>query len=269
MRSPVPPTWNTIGMPASAAAAHTPSRPRWLGEWPGGHPEATEQRGGAHVQRLGGQRRRAVEVAQRHVQRRQQAVVDRAELDHPTVVGPGRADGQLEVARVLPVAQAAVVERVEHELAGEAEQVEGARPVVGDERAGGGEVLAQHDLVGLGRHLLVGVQAGDEPIEGRVQVGSESSACCRSPVWRSSLPPGYRSGAIRSRSAGSAWSRSQFGVSMMWASASCTTSPVELYPIAQSLHPASTCVETPGSGTGRFTFDRASRPSDVAGMMGR
>ena len=41
MRSPVPPTWNTTGMPASLAAAHTGSRPTWLGEWVGGHPDAT------------------------------------------------------------------------------------------------------------------------------------------------------------------------------------------------------------------------------------
>ena len=41
MRSPVPPTWNTTGMPASWAVAHTGSRPRWLGEWPGGQPDAT------------------------------------------------------------------------------------------------------------------------------------------------------------------------------------------------------------------------------------
>src|SRR5690606_18299836 len=34
---------------------------------------------------------------------------------------------------------------------------------------------------------------------------------------------------MRSRIAGSAWSRSQLGVSMMWASASCTTYPVRLY----------------------------------------
>ena len=50
--------------------------------------------------------------------------------------------GQVEVAAVLPVVQPAVVERVEHELAGEAEQVERAGPVLGEERAGGGEVLA-------------------------------------------------------------------------------------------------------------------------------
>ena len=38
-----------------------------------------------------------------------------------------------------------------------------------------------------------------------------------------------RAGAMRSRMSGSAWSRSQVGVSMMWASASWTTRPVELY----------------------------------------
>ena len=45
---------------------------------------------------------------------------------------------------------------------------------------------------------------------------------------------------MRSRIAGSAWSRSQVGVSMMWASASCTTSPVELYAMPAIMPEAST-----------------------------
>ena len=113
-----------------------------------------EQRGGAHGDRLGGHRAGRVEVGERHVARRQQPGIDGAELDHPPVVRPGRADGQLEVAAVLPVVQAAVVERVEHELAGEAEQVERPRPVLGEERPGGGEVLAVHDLRRLGVAVL-------------------------------------------------------------------------------------------------------------------
>ena len=57
---------------------------------------------------------------------------------------------------------------------------------------------------------------------------------------------------MRSRIAGSAWSRSQFGVSMMWASASCTTRPVVLYTIAPvspqraAAHTVATCA-TPTS----------------------
>jgi len=46
------------------------------------------------------------------------------------------------------------VEGVEHQLAGEAEQVEGTGTVGGDERTGGGEVLAQHDLGGFVRPVL-------------------------------------------------------------------------------------------------------------------
>ena len=85
-------------------------------------------------------------------------------------MGAGRAVREVEVVAVLPVAQAPVVERVEHELAREAEQVEGARPVLGDERPRRGEVLARHDL---GRfHLLVlgrGV-LGPQAIERGVEV---------------------------------------------------------------------------------------------------
>ena len=36
----MPPTWNTTGIPASCAWAHTGSSPTWLGEWSGGQPEA-------------------------------------------------------------------------------------------------------------------------------------------------------------------------------------------------------------------------------------
>ena len=68
-----------------------------------------------------------VESSERHVAGGQQAGVGRAELDHAPVVGPCGAERELEVAGVLPVVQAAVVERVEHELAREAEQVERPR----------------------------------------------------------------------------------------------------------------------------------------------
>jgi hydroxypyruvate isomerase len=47
-------------------------------------------------------------------------------------VGAGRAVGELEVAAVLPVAQATVVERVEHQLALEAEQVDRTAKLAGD-----------------------------------------------------------------------------------------------------------------------------------------
>ncbi len=62
------------------------------------------------------------------------------------------------------------MERVEQELAGEAEQIEGTRPVFGDEATGGGEVLAGHDLLGLDRLVLVGGVALAEPVERPVDV---------------------------------------------------------------------------------------------------
>ena len=71
---------------------------------------------------------------------------------------------------MLPVVQPAVVERVEHELAREPEEVERPRPVFGDERAGRGEVLAAHDLFGLGRPVLVRRVLGAQAIEGRLEV---------------------------------------------------------------------------------------------------
>ena len=129
----------------------TPDRGRrgW-GSGCGGHPDATRSAAAPMSMASAASRPADVEVGERDVAGRQQPRVDRAELDHAPVVRPRRADGELEVAGVLPVAQPPVVERVEDELAGEAEQVERPRPVLGDERAGRGEVLAVHDLGGLG-----------------------------------------------------------------------------------------------------------------------
>ena len=50
------------------------------------------------------------------------------------------------------------------------EQVERPRPVVGDERARGGEVLAAHDLGRLGGPVLVAGVAGPHPLEGPLEV---------------------------------------------------------------------------------------------------
>jgi len=62
------------------------------------------------------------------------------------------------------------VERVEHELGAEAEQVEGAGPVLGEERAGGGEVLAAHDLGRLLGGVLGGAVLRRQAVEGGGEV---------------------------------------------------------------------------------------------------
>ena len=166
----MPPTWNTTGMRASSARAHTGSRPTWLGEWSGGHPDATSRAAApvaiASSARAGARSR----SASGHVAGGQQPGVDGAELDHAAVVRAGRADREVEIVAVLPVVEPPVVERVEHELAGEAEQVERPRPVLGEEAAGGGEVLAGHDLGLLDRAVLVGAVLRGQPVEGGDEV---------------------------------------------------------------------------------------------------
>ncbi len=115
-----------------------------------------EQRRGAHLDRLGRHRIGALEVDERDVAGGQEARIDRAELDHPAVVGAGGAVREIEVGLVLPLVQPAVVERVEHQLALHPDEVEHARPILGEERPGGSEVLAVHHLDVLVREELVG-----------------------------------------------------------------------------------------------------------------
>ncbi len=131
---------------------------------------SNQQRGRTQSDRLAGQFAGALEIGQWDVQRGQQARIGGTELDHRPVVGPGRADRQLHVAGVLPRAQPRVVERVEDQLAGEAEHVERPAAVLGDEAAGGGEVLAVHDFGRFGIDVLVGVMAGGETAERVVDV---------------------------------------------------------------------------------------------------
>ena len=137
----------------------------WLGEWSLGQPLAHQQGSGAHRDRLAGHRLGAGEVGQGHVARGQQPRIDRAELDHAAVVGAGGAVGEVEVAAALEPQQVPVVERVEHELARHPEQVEGQWPVRRDGAAGGDEVLALHDLVGIAgtelRVVVLGQRLGD------------------------------------------------------------------------------------------------------------
>ncbi len=113
-----------------------------------------QQRRRALREGVAGGGHRAVSVDQRDVEGGQQARVDRAELEHAPVVGAGGGVGEVGVG-VLHVVQAPVVERVEDELAREAEEIEGAGAVLGDEGPRGGEVLARHDL-----GLLVGPVLG-------------------------------------------------------------------------------------------------------------
>jgi len=78
---------------------------------------------------------------------------------------------QLQVAAVLPLEQATVVEGVEHQLALETQQVECPRPISGQERAGGSEVLAQHDLRRFRGHVRIAAVASGEALKGSVEIG--------------------------------------------------------------------------------------------------
>ncbi len=62
------------------------------------------------------------------------------------------------------------MERVEHQLAREPEQVERPRSIVGKKRAGRGEVLAVHDLGRLVRRVLGRTVTIRESLERRVEI---------------------------------------------------------------------------------------------------
>ena len=133
--------------------------------------------------------RRLIEVDKGDITSREEAVIDRAELHHGAVVGAGRTVGELEIGRVLPVAQPAIVEGVEHQLAGEAEKVEGPRAVFGDERPRGGEVLPCHDLGRLVAAILLRGVHGAEPVERRNQVAGLLVGVARLPEFVASRVP--------------------------------------------------------------------------------
>jgi hypothetical protein len=136
----------------------------------GGTARSHQEGGRPHGDGFVGHGRGPIEVDQRHVTGGQEAGIDGTELDHGPVVGARRAVGQVEIAGVLPVVQAPVVEGVEHQLAGEAQEIEGPGPVLGDERPGGGEVLAGHDLLGLVAAVVGRGVQGPEPFERRPEV---------------------------------------------------------------------------------------------------
>jgi hypothetical protein len=125
---PPPPTWKTIGRPAVGAAR-------------GDH-----QRLGAECDRflcgLGG----ALEIDQRHVARRQQAPVDRAELDHVPRMRPRHGVGEVGIRPAFEHRRVVEQRRREHELAGEAQKIDRARAVLARGGAERRPVLGEHDL---------------------------------------------------------------------------------------------------------------------------
>ena len=129
-----------------------------------------EQCGRAHRDRLGGKRSGAIEIGQGHVQAGQQPGICRAEVDHCPVVGPRRTNRQVEVTGVFPRAQPGVVEGVEDQLAGEAEQIEGPAAVRCDECSRRGEVLAGHDLCCFRGEVVGRSMPSGESVEGGIEV---------------------------------------------------------------------------------------------------
>jgi hypothetical protein len=102
-------------------------------------------------------------------------------------VRPGDADRQLEIVAVLPVVKATVVERVEDELAGEPQEIEGARRSSARKLPVAAKFLrAMMSSASLLRY------SSDLCLAASRSNAVARSRCCSagSPVWRSSLPEG-------------------------------------------------------------------------------
>ena len=105
-----------------------------------------QQRLGAKLDRLARRLGCALEVEQRHIAGRQQALVDRAEIDHVAGVRARHGIGEVVVLAAFQHVGEIEQRRGEHELAGEAQQVDRARAVLLAPRAERVPVLGQHDL---------------------------------------------------------------------------------------------------------------------------
>ena len=117
-----PPTWNTIGTPASCG--HRPQRVEAdVGRAVVAGAERREhQRVGAGVERLAADLDGPLDRGERHPARRQQPRVGRAEVDDRPVVGAGGAERQLLVVTAVERRQRVEVEAGEDQLAVEAER---------------------------------------------------------------------------------------------------------------------------------------------------
>ena len=118
----------------------------WLGEWSSGQRDGISSALAPSSIASRAALRGALEVEQRHVAGRQQTLVDRAELDHVARVRPRHGIGEVVVLAALQHVGEVEQRRGEHQLAGEAQQIDGARPVLPAPRAERAPVLGQHDL---------------------------------------------------------------------------------------------------------------------------
>ena len=170
------------GCPASWSLV---PRTQVTGGWASGR-RATrrhQQRGRTRLDRLGGRGPCPVEVRERHIAGGQARVAARTSSIPRWWASGVRTRSQ--VAEVLPVAQPPVLEGVEHELAGEAQQIEG-----GDDprSACPWRGLRRIDLSAPRRRGTQSLGGDRQPC----RTAAVRSRCCSggSPVWRSSLPPG-------------------------------------------------------------------------------
>ena len=125
--------------------------------------------------RLDSHRSRALEIDERHEANRQQTAIDRTEVDDGAVVRTRDAVGEVWVSSMLVTDEVIGQERVEDELAREAETIERPWPILANERAHRAPILSDHDLLlGLGalrRVAMASPELLDERLLSRLATG--------------------------------------------------------------------------------------------------
>ena len=85
-------------------------------------------------------------------------------------MGTGGTNRKIDIARMLPFTEPAVVEGVKHELAREPQNVERPGTVFGNKRPGRRIVLAKHDFGFLCSDIIGSLMPLSKPFETRYQV---------------------------------------------------------------------------------------------------
>jgi hypothetical protein len=129
-----------------------------------------QQSRGSGLNALLGDIPRPCEFRQWNITSRKESWISGAELGHRAVMRAGDFVGEVEVVSMFPVVEPTVMEGVEYELTRYADMIDCSRSVFRNKTAGGGKVLAVHDLSLFVRAILLRSMSLCEPYKGCVDI---------------------------------------------------------------------------------------------------